>query len=177
MLNLESVKQSSFSELVDMYTEAFSGHPWNENLPRTEVENRVRTHMSLRGFQGLVGYLEHQSVGASWWNTPTLKELEVEKGAAIAEFASSRRSDYLVYERELLVRPSHQGRGYSLLLRKAFLANLPKGRALVLTRMRDDNIGTLKTAKALGFSVTDIVTPSKKMGTFHRIYYLELNVP
>ncbi|MBI5645092.1 hypothetical protein HY970_03260 [Candidatus Kaiserbacteria bacterium] len=172
MLELRPIDQTSYDDLVQMYKESFSGFPWFEDLSHSEVEARVSKHMGQRGFAGILGSVDNEPVGASWWNTPTLAELAEEKGPEVARFATSYAHHHLVWERELLVRPRYQGRGYSLPLRKAFLASLELGRTLVLTRMRDDNVGTLKTGEAVGFRPTSIVTPSKKEGAFHRVYYL-----
>lgn len=174
MLKIAQLGKEAYPTLVEMYKEAFSGFPWYEELTQMEVERRITTHMAKRGFDGRIAANE-EPVGASWWDTPTLEELSIERGPATASFAREFNYDLLVWERELLVRPRYQGKGYSMALRQAFIHALPKSRILILTRMRDDNVGTLRTAFRLGFQATSIANPSRKEGVSHKIYYLHVD--
>lgn len=174
MLLITQANLADFVDMVVMYQGAFSGFPWYESLTTEEVETHILNHMRKPGFGALVVKLDGISVGASWWNLPSLNDISVERGQELATFAEKRKFKNLVWEREILIRPEYQGRGYSVELRTSFLNGLPKGSTLVLTRMRDDNTPTLKTAQKLGFVSTGVKAKSSGSDIYHQYYFLEM---
>lgn len=194
--------------LLECYKLAFAGFPWFENLSDEEIHARWKTYCTKRDFTCLVAR-EHtrttegiriQVVGAIWWDVITLENLEKERGKQLAEFArktlrtideeehQKSRGQWSVYpfpiwERDLIVRPSHQNQGIGKNLRASFLAKsitLLMGEStfgrcnslLILTRMRDDNLPTLKIAEKLEFQRTEIRAPSsQKLDTFHEYWF------
>lgn len=173
-----------FKEKVDqilkMYQEAFAGFPWFEDLSTEEVAKRLSSSITKDGFESFVAENESEEIiGALWFDTPSFEQLQTERGEKLAGFV---RNIYettghceLVWERELMVRPDYQRQRIATRLRMTFLTYLsgkyPNG-VLVLTRMRDDNIGTLKIAQELGYRRTGIRMPSSQdPNIYHEFWY------
>lgn len=157
-----------------LYIDAFAGFPWFENLTHEEIEQRMASDLSKDTFTCLVGEVDEEIVATSWGICLDLDELALERGQdlcdAIAEHAYQRR---LFWERELIVHPKVQGQGLGGKIRTRFLDHVAElfAPALLLTRMRDDNVGTLKIAMRLGFEPTGITRPAiEKPGAIHQFY-------
>jgi len=173
-----------FKEKVDqvlkMYREAFAGFPWFEDLSTEEVAKRLSSSVTKDGFESFVAENEREEIiGALWFDTPSFEQLQTERGEKLAGFVgniyeTTGRCE-LVWERELMVRPDYQRQRIATRLRMAFLTYLsgkyPNG-VLVLTRMRDDNLGTLKIAQELGYRRTGIRMPSSQNpNIYHEFWY------
>jgi RimJ/RimL family protein N-acetyltransferase len=167
-------------QIADMYQQAFAGYPWFEGLSDQEVARRLENHAEQTGFTVFVEQ-DHDGLvaGALWFDTPSTDAFGAERGEAAKNFAEQTQAEEelptLVWEREVLVRPEAQGRGMATRLRADMLAYLgnkyPDG-ALVMTRMRDDNIGIIKIAERLGYARTGIRIPSSQAaGLFHEYWY------
>ncbi len=154
---------------------AFAGFPWYEQLTEIEVRQRWQKIVSRRGFDCLVAAIGGKVVGFSCWDTPTIEELASERGPKLAKrFQDTVLSGYLlVWERELVVDPDFQRQGIGMKLRQEFLTKMDheKLSVLVLTRMREDNLPTIKIAERLGFQRTGILIPSsQKPGVCHEYW-------
>src|SRR3989344_4421891 len=113
------IKQDNrmFVEEVDilskLYTQAFAGYPWFENLSFEQARTRVLESADGRGFKALS---DNQLVGASWFDTPTPPEL-IQQGRndALLNFILdkilSTKLPTLIYIRDTLVGPEYQGKG------------------------------------------------------------------
>lgn len=157
--------------------DAFSGFPWYETLDDVELERRWRSYVSRPGFTGLLACEEgHSAVGACWWDETSADSIRLERGDELADFAIGRLPDkgrHIIWERDILVRVSDQRKGYGRQLRTGFLDRITTDGAMaVLTRMRDDNLPTLKLAESLGFEPTGISEPCPvKPGARHQFWY------
>ncbi|MEK7477874.1 MAG: GNAT family N-acetyltransferase [Patescibacteria group bacterium] len=167
--------------ILGMYREAFSGYPWYEQLSEEIVRTRWEHNSSQPNFRCLVAENEiGQVVGAVWWNSLNESGLRKERGEQLEEFVASHFPGWsLVWEREVMVSTSHQGKGLGLLLRQEFQARLVREgqKILVLTRMRDDNGAIIHSGEKIGFQRTGIRLPSsQKPGVFHEYWYLPVTV-
>lgn len=161
---------------------AFAGSPWYENLSHEEVTRRLESIQAKRGLAGLVAEEADVVFGTSLWDTPTILELESERGKALANFATEKsrsasgKQVVLVWARETLVHPKYQGQGVASALKKTFITRLGiEDGFLILTRMREDNRPIIAVNKRLGFNRTGIRTESsQKAGVFHEYWYLEI---
>jgi GNAT superfamily N-acetyltransferase len=114
----------------------------------------------------------------AWWDTPGSDDLRQERGEDLAAFALRLGAPprTIVLEREVLVRPIYHGRGYGKEIRirahDVIRATFPK--ALVLTRMREDNAPILAIGTKMGFARTGIRMPSRNPKTFHEYWYRDL---
>lgn len=160
-----------------IYRRAFAGFPWFENLSDEEVGSRWLKSSGYPGFRCLVHEIDGGIRGATWWDAISTDRLRQERGASLADFARQNFSGrLLVWERDLIVDPDFQGRGIGRQLRQAFLAKLTERgpEFVVLTRMRQDNIPTLKLAGELGFKSTGIRVPcSVAPGIFHEYWFCD----
>lgn len=176
--------EEKLEDIVSVYQRAFAGYPWFENLSDDEVQKRLVNNSGKNGFQPFIAEGPNGEVaGALWYDTPTLEQLSAERGKELAEFASTvcqeNNLQHLIWEREVLVDPQFQKQGIATRLRTAFLSYLieafPDG-ALMLTRMRDDNIGIIKIAERVDYARTGIRVPSSQTpGIFHEYWYKVIN--
>ena len=174
---LASVEQR---QLAEVFSRAFAGFPWYRDLPVDELEERVASHAALPGYGRLVELGEDTRIKAAiWYDTPSLDELEAERGVQLREFAAStllkHQLSTVVWEREVLVDPSTQGQGLGTKLRQNMLESLsqkfPSG-ALLLTRMRDDNTPIIRIAEKLDYQRTGVRMPSGTgQQAFHEFWY------
>lgn len=178
MRKIRNLKDGDEIVIQKIYQMAFSGFPWHEDLSSEEVERRWNIQKRKRGFGGLVAEENGEVVGAIWWDLPSLEELRAERGDALAEFTVKiQRGKLLIWEREVIVSPQYQGKKIGFQLRVAFIEKISQTtkKALILTRMRDDNIPIIGIAEKLGFLRTGIkVSSSQKSNTFHEYWYLEI---
>lgn len=178
-MNVRKFEEKDALSVQAIYRLAFAGFPWYEDLSREEIEKRWKIQRAKSGFECLVADDEIKGiiVGAIWWDKPTLDELCFERGEHIAQFAKQkiRMGDLLIWERELIVSPIHQGQGVGSQLRATFVESVlnrcEKG-VLIFTRMRDDNLPVIKIAEKFGFRKIGIRTPSsQKSGVFHEYWF------
>ncbi len=171
---IRSFQQQDTTIVQKIYQEAFTGFPWYENLSVKEISNRWQTCITKNGFQCIVIEVGGTVAGALWWDLPTLEQLKEERGDLLFSFAQVRQVT-IIWEREVMVSPSLQGRGIGTLLRKRFLEIIDSSfqNFLVLTRMRDDNLGIILIAQKAGFHRTGILIPSsQKPGIYHEYWFL-----
>ncbi len=168
--------------VLQVYQRAFAGFPWHENLSDEEVTVRWNKQSAMSGFTAIVAEVDSRIAGAHWYDTTSLARLAEERGRDLAGWAEKqiRRFDLngaLVWERELLVDPDFQRRGISAELRRNFLKKLERAgrKTLVLTRLRTDNIGSIKTAERFGFKRTGIIQPASQRPLFHEFWFIKIN--
>lgn len=159
-----------------IYQQAFAGFPWFENLSDEEVQSRWKTQSSKDGFECIVAEESGRIVGASWWDTPTLKDLANERGKDLADFSREKNFPLIVWIRETVVDPLFQKRGVAKKLKQESLDRLSKRKpCLVLTRMREDNKAIIRINESVGFVRTGIKRLSSQVaGVFHEYWYLEI---
>ena len=176
-MNIRKFVEKDTLSVQVIYRLAFASFPWYEDLSNEEIEKRWKTQQAKPGFECLIADELDEIVGAIWWDKPTLDELCFERGELITQFAKQkiRMGDLLIWERELIVSPAHQGRGIGSQLRVAFVElvlNRCKKGVLILTRMRDDNLPVIRIAEKSDFQRTGIRTPSnQKSWVSHEYWY------
>lgn len=178
---IRTLGSDDWSVLADLIRTAFAGFPWYENLSDEEIVRRVQVYGSKPGLAGLVAEENGEVIGATWWDRPSLSDLESERGEALTEFATgmssvSGQALNLVWARETLIHPSCQSLGVATTLKREFVKELSlEGNFLVLTRMRDDNGAIVRINQRLGFRRTGIrIKSSQKAGVFHEYWFLEI---
>ncbi len=173
-MKVRDYKQSDRSEIELVYRQAFAGPPWHEQLSGEEVARRWQACSSRRGFSGLVAEAAGQVIGFTCFDTPTLPELEQERGEVLAKFASASGQERVVWIRETCVAPEFQGKSLARVLKEAAWARLCNSQesVIVLTRMRDDNTRIIHLNETLGFRRTGIRLPDRLIsGVFQEYWY------
>lgn len=162
-----------------IYCQAFVGFPWFEQLSAAEVEGRWQSKRNQAGFNCLVTAEGSKIVGAMYWSEPTAQNLadryEKELAGFVAENGVGRR---LIYIGVTVVAPEFQGQGIATALRRRFLEHLQAENrdTLVITRMRDDNLPSIRPWEKLGMKRSGITMPSsQKTGVNHEFWFLVLN--
>lgn len=178
---IRQLQPTDWLAVEPVYRDAFFGFPWQEDLSAGEVRHRLQVMQTKRGAEGIVAVENSRVLGVSLWDMPTIPELQLERGQALAEFAARKMATVtglttVAWERELLVDPKFQGRGVGTALRKAFISLLKREAGfLVLTRMRDDNLPTIRIAEKIRLARTGIrIESSQKAGVFHEYWFLEV---
>lgn len=170
-----------------MYKEAFAGFPWYENLLYEEIQKRVTVDLSKEGFDSFIAENPNDGniIGGLWFYSITVSSLESERGKELANFGrficESNGITNIIWERELMVKPDFQNARIGTRLRTNFVFYLadryPQG-TVILTRLRDDNIGTIKIAERLGYLRSNVRIPSSKnQSLFHEYWYKLVNPP
>ena len=135
--------------------DAFSGHPWYQDHSQDELDKLWLATIAEPGFSGIVTSDDGGAIiGASWWHLPPVSSIH---GKTLLSFIQQQRGNKtLIWEDAVLVRRRSQKMGIGFALRNAFIASVKKtyGQVLILTRMRSDNIPSLRLAKRLGFNKT-----------------------
>lgn len=183
----EPLTNQHTATVTQIYQRAFAGSPWFENLTMEEVTRRFHEQKAKIGFQGLVVkdlYYGKTIAGAAWWDTPTIEQLTAERGEQLVSFVQSlgpiqpglwQETIRIVWEREIIIDPSWQHKGYGRALRWAFIRtayNLYGDPTCILTRMRNDNDPIILIARAFGFKRTGIKIPSSQIpGLTHEYWY------
>ena len=177
--NTQKFKEN-IGDVTRMYREAFAGFPWYENLTEEQILKRLLSDMAKVGFESFVAESEDgKIIGGLWFNKLTTETLRAERGDKLLEFAKKICKELgiidIVWERELMVKPDYQNKKIATRLRMTFLNYLKQqyqNGVLVLTRMRDDNIGTLTIAEKLGYQRSGIRIPSSQdPKIFHEFWY------
>ncbi len=157
-----------------IFQSAFSGPPWNERFSMAVLLKQWADHSQKPGFRCLVAENEGELIGATWWDTPTLAQLETERGKALAAMSAGMNPGTIVWLRETCVDRSFHRRGVARRLKQESLRAIscyPKP-VLLLTRMRDDNAGIVRINSSMGLKRTNITTPSKTFpGVVHEYWY------
>lgn len=169
-----------YDEVTKVYQRAFTCKPWEENLSEETVHQRLNEHVTKPGFRALFAYDQIGGVKAAlWYDTPTVDQLRDERGDDLAtlaqDFMTTHEDGLLVWEREVIVDPSWQGQGLASHLRASFLDNLkkrPEQAALVLTRMRSNNVRIMAVAEKFGYQKTGITMPTSQPEHYHEYWCL-----
>lgn len=157
-------------EIAELLRQSFAGAPWFENLSEQEALARIESYIQKPGFEAILALGQSGVVAAGlWYDTPSLDHLSAERGADLADFAAitldREDAEGIVWEREVVVSPNFQGRGLATGLRGEFLhtvATRTANSALMLTRMRDDNVAIIAVAQKFDYERTGIRVPSSQ---------------
>lgn len=176
-MKIRNYKKEDDKKIMRVYQKAFTGFPWFENLSNEEVKRRWNEHKTKQGFRCLVVEERNRIVGATWWDTPTLEELRLERGDKLADFVQKKASKFIVWIRETCVDPVFQGREIGKKLKYRALEEIRRSKLhwIILTRLRDDNSPITRLNSLLGFQRTGIrMLSSQKNNIFHEYWYLDV---
>ena len=167
-----------YKEVHRVYKAAFAGFPWHEDLSNEEVDRRLSSQFAMPGLSGFVLIEDDAIVGVHWHSILSLDSLVSERGPALVDWVTENVSGQplIIWERELIVHPDYQRRGNSHWLRAAFLSQLHQASTdqIVLTRLRDDNIGSIKSAERIGMIDTGVTKPASEEGRTHHYWALRV---
>ncbi|MFY9228184.1 MAG: GNAT family N-acetyltransferase [Candidatus Microsaccharimonas sp.] len=169
-------------EMAELLRQSFAGAPWFEDLTEQEALARIESYIQKPGFEAILALGQSGVVAAGlWYDTPSLDQLSLERGADLADFAAITldREDAggIVWEREVVVSPDFQGQGLATQLRGEFLhtvATTTAHAALMLTRMRDDNAAIIAVARKFDYERTGIRMPSSQNPDVSHEYWYRL---
>lgn len=140
------------SAIQFLIKDAFSGFPWYLDYSQSELDNQWQSVSTELGFAGLVATNDEGTiVGASWWHLPSPDTI---RGNKLASFILNTRADrVLIWEDAILVRQMYQRQRIGETLRRAFIDEVRNisDHALILSRMRSDNVPSLLLAEKIGF--------------------------
>lgn len=169
-------------EIAVVYQQAFAGSPWFENLSIETVLGRINGNIGLRGFDAFLARNSDLIAGSLWFDTPTLDQIESERGARLRDFAEAKMAEMgtnnLIWEREIITKPEFQGQGIATGLRRVFLSTLneryPSG-SLIVSRMREDNIGIITIARKFGYQTSGVrQVSSQSPDLYHDFWFKEV---
>lgn len=177
MIRTRPLAMCDLPRLLEIYQLAFSGYPWHEDLSQETVADRWQYDSSQPNFQCFIGENDDKIIGSVWWNCTNYELLLAEKGPALTAFAQNKAPNLpWIWEREVLVDPCFQGQGLATLLRRNFLAQVQTeyGKALIMTRMRDDNYAIIRIAEKMSFKRTGIrMQSSGNPEVYHEYWYCQ----
>jgi RimJ/RimL family protein N-acetyltransferase len=180
-----------FDLLAEVYRQAYAGFPWYEGDTVTldVSKERLLKVASMPNFQGfVVENLFDEPIAAELFHLATTEFLK-SKSRDLESFASNLVSNEslntIIWENEVFVKPEYQRNKIATLLRRALIKYFEgsvKGGTIILTRMRDDNIGTIKAAERVGFLRTGIrklasQQPEGWNGQLHHEFWFKIVKP
>ena len=175
---IRNFSEDDIKSILAVYQRSFREYPWFEDLTNDELKERWRVGRSKPGFECFIYEVSGTVAGVIWWDVITLERLLSERGNRLANFVKLNYSEsILIWEREVMVHPSFQGRGVATKLREFLVERMRKNlnKTLILTRAREDNFGMIKISKKMSFQQTGIKkASSQKEGVFHEYWYLNV---
>ena len=162
--------------VAQIYQAAFAGYPWFEPLTIEEVLQRLEPLFVKPGFTGCVVVGDGRIVAAHWHDIISIGQLRKDRGDELAQWVIGNGYDegLLIWERELIVDPEYQRKGLAHQLRNEFLQHLIGYRTplLVLTRLREDNFGSIKSAQTINMFDTGVTKPASQAPLKHHYWAL-----
>lgn len=163
--------------IANLIKKSFSGFPWYEPLSNEECLGRILKDFQRNNFFGYLFFLGQTPIAANWIDLIYLEQIEKQRGKELADFVKKLGIKYAWWGRDLVVDPDYQNKGYGTKIRIKTLQEL-RGKDInkyIFTRMRQDNIASIKICEKLGYSKTGILVPSSQIkNLFHEYYYLKL---
>jgi L-amino acid N-acyltransferase YncA len=176
----ECLERYKVEKLATTYLKSFRGFPWFErSLSIDDVNKRLEFQLEKPGLQiFIIENKTEEIVAAGWFDTPTLDEVEKERGLELKKFAmeimQTKKINKLIWEREILVSPDYQNMGLGTRIRTRMIEYIDQkfNPNLIITRMRDDNFPIIKIAEKLNFKRTGITKSSSQVpGINHEYWY------
>ncbi|KKQ79580.1 MAG: hypothetical protein UT02_C0030G0003 [Parcubacteria group bacterium GW2011_GWC2_38_7] len=175
-MQIRELTSADLLAVSELYQNAFAGSPWFQTHSLVAVMTKLSAQFQKPGFRGIVLEEDGKVVGAHWHDILSWQMLEDERGPDIAKWLEQGGVDWrmIIWERELLVHQDYQRRGFATALRREFVAQLNRYHApiVVLTRLRPDNPGTIKSAEKVGFKFTGVHIPSTDRTQFRQYWAL-----
>ena len=168
---------STAEAIANLIQQSFSGFPWYETLSTEECLSRISKDFQRDGFFGYLLLVENNPVAANWVDRLSVKQVVEQRGLDLRNFVTSLGLNHIWWGRDLVVHPDHQMKGFGTRVREHLLQNLKHSHSgdFIFTRMRQDNLGSIKICEKLGYTKTGILVPSSQSpGLFHEYYYLKL---
>ncbi len=175
-MQVRELNSSDIASILSLYQRCFAGYPWFEKLSEQTVVSRWQNDSTQQGFECIVMEHDDKILGAIWWNIINSTRLLNERGEKLVNFVGTNFPNVpMIWEREVMTCPENHRKGIATILRNEFIRRiqlLPVPR-LILTRMRDDNVGIIKIGEKIGFKRTGIRMPcTLKPEVCHEYWYL-----
>ncbi len=163
--------------IADLIQKSFSSFPWYENLSKEECLKRILNDFKRTEFFGYLLYAKGNAIAANWIDQISVKQITEQRGKNLADFVKNLNITNVWWGRDLVVHPDYQMNGIGTKIRSYVLKyfRLTNCGEYIFTRMRQDNLGSIKICEKLGYSKTGILVPSSQiLGLFHEYYFLKL---
>ncbi|RJR30428.1 GNAT family N-acetyltransferase [Candidatus Microgenomates bacterium] len=175
-------------QTVNIYQRAFAGFPWYEDLSVEEIAKRIEADFVKPGFEGVWAINDKDHViGASWYYPIDPDYLGQKRGEQLKAFAENKirenNSMQLVWQSMTVVDPDFQGRGVGIYLKDQIdemlhhKASVDARPILYLTRIRDDNTGSIRMNEVHEMQRTGISTPSSQVAGLSHHYWYKIIYP
>ena len=159
-MNIRSICKGDEVAIWKLCQKAFKGYPWFENMTDDSIKARWMKHIREPNFQCLVVVNDgNQILSVAWFHDISHETIKIQKGVPLLEFVTSKHPDRpCVWIDATVTDPDFQGRGMATKLKQAIFERILglHSRPLILTRMRDDNVGIIKVNEKFGFIRTGI---------------------
>ena len=179
MRKIRPMKPGDFDRICHVYKAAFTGPPLCETLEDEQVQRILESSLKHPGFSCRVLVEDQQIVAAQWHDIVSMDSIFRKRGLELVHWLEERNWDkyLLVWEQELFVHPDYQRRGFGLQLRESLVATLREYdmNLVVFTRLREDNIGTIKSAERIGMVNTGVSVADSQEPLRH--YFWALQIP
>jgi len=169
-------------EIATLYQNAFAGFPWFETLSLDETLKRISIDRKKPNFESFFAEDPNgKIIGALWFYSLSTEEIKIARGLDLSNYATSlcqkENPEVIIWESELMTDPPWQKQGIATRLRATMLPYLaekyPRG-ALLFTRLREDNIGTIKSADRFGYLKTSVKKQSSQDPNLYHEYWYKL---
>lgn len=184
MKNSKELFNTHELEIYKIYSQAFAGYPWFEDLSIETVKERVQEHIEKTGFELVTIEDDGELVGTTWLYEDTDAGVKSKKNGedllrAICELREASGVYSIVYICETIVSPDNQGKGIASKLKEKSLDLLslkyPEG-VIAYTRMRNDNHGIVKINTRAGLVRSGVTVPSSSNpDVLHEYWYKVIN--
>ena len=167
--------------VLAIYQDAFAGFPWYETLSDTELQARWKHDSEKAGFTAYVVEKDGLVVASGWHDAISIDQLRQERGNELADWVEQKLTidpdRQVIWERELVVAQQYQRQRMATRLRGHSESNLKLSgnKFLVLARIREDNIASIRSARRFGFSKTGVRQAASTKPLKHDYWYRELN--
>lgn len=174
MLIIRSYSPEDVANIKKLCQRAFLGFPWFEVMTDEYIEKRWVSVVQNKKFCCLVAEIDNFIVGISWFYEITDVQLSL-KGSDLERFVETKYSGLTkVWIDATIVDPNFQGRRIATTLKMKSLEFVRSNysEVLLLTRMRDDNIGIIRINEKFGYSRTGVKVPAGKENLSHEFWYI-----
>lgn len=176
---IRPMEAGDFQRICHVYKAAFTGPPLCETLTDEEVQRILASALKLAGFSCRVLIEDNQLVGAQWQAIVSMDSILLKRGPELVNWIKEQGWDkfLLVWEQELFVHPDYQRRGFGLQLRESLVDALREYdmNLVVFTRLREDNIGTIKSAERIGMVNTGVSVAARRKPLRHYFWALQMS--
>jgi GNAT superfamily N-acetyltransferase len=133
-------------------------------MPDAYIRERWLRQQKESNFHCLLIEVDEQVRAVSWFHDISHQAVETNKGKKLFDFVKGNYPDRpCVWVDATVTDPEFQGRGMATELKQKVLERISNlyVNALILTRMRDDNVGIIKVNEKFGFLRTGVKVSGK----------------